>query len=74
MRNGRDSLTAIEMHILALSARGLSTKQIAAEMGRAASTINNHLATIYLKLDVANRTQAVAVALRDSLLPQANAD
>jgi DNA-binding CsgD family transcriptional regulator len=61
MRNGSDQLTRLEIEILQLAASGLSTKLIARQLGKAPSTISNHLGTIYLKLGASNRAHAVAL-------------
>jgi DNA-binding CsgD family transcriptional regulator len=69
MNRYRDELTGREAEILALAARGLSAKLVACELAIATSTVNAHLNTIYLKLRAANRAEAVAIAVRQGLLP-----
>ncbi len=58
------SLTPREMDVLRLAARGLGNKQIAAELGLSARTVQTHLARIFGKLDVGSRTEAVLYGLR----------
>jgi len=53
------SLTPQQHKILLMFADGLLNKQIAAELGVSESTIKSHTSTIFLKLGVSNRTQAV---------------
>ncbi len=55
------SLTPKQYKILLMFADGLLNKQIAYELGLSESTIKSHASTIFLKLGVRNRTQAVIV-------------
>lgn len=55
------SLTPKQHNILLMFADGLLNKQIAYELGLSESTIKSHASTIFLKLGVRNRTQAVIV-------------
>ena len=55
------SLTPQQHKILLMFADGLLNKQIAAELGVSESTVKSHTSTIFLKLGVRNRTQAVFV-------------
>jgi two-component system, NarL family, nitrate/nitrite response regulator NarL len=64
----RPALTARERVVLSLCADGLSTREIATRLGVASATVKTHLQTIYHKLDVPDRTSAVAAALRRGLL------
>ena len=52
-------LTAREFDLLALLEKGLSTKNIAAQLFISQATVKTHLASIYRKLEVSNRTAAV---------------
>ena len=69
-RPGRSAgpLTAREVEVLQLVSQGLSSKMIARQLSIAASTVNYHLATVFNKLSVDTRAQAVAVATQRSLL------
>jgi DNA-binding NarL/FixJ family response regulator len=60
---GRDPLTEREREVMNLLARGLSNPQIADELVITPKTVKNHLSSIYAKLDVSTRTEAVAVWL-----------
>jgi predicted ATPase/DNA-binding CsgD family transcriptional regulator len=61
-------LTAREREILGLMAAGMTNPQIAAQLVIAASTVKTHTLTIYRKLEVANRTQAIVRAQELGLL------
>jgi LuxR family maltose regulon positive regulatory protein len=55
-----EPLTEREQEVLRLLANGISNKEIASRLVVAPSTVKQHLKNIYGKLDVHNRTQAVA--------------
>lgn len=57
-------LTEREEEVLTLLARGTTTAEIAAQLFISQKTVKNHLAAIYDKLDVPDRTQAVVRAAR----------
>lgn len=60
-----ESLTARERELLALLAGGISgTEDLADEMYISRKTIKNHLASIYMKLQVSDRAQAAVEAIR----------
>lgn len=61
-------LTPPEEQILALLAKGSSTKQIASEIGIPLGTAKSRLESMRRKLGVSNRTEAVAEALRRGLI------
>jgi NarL family two-component system response regulator LiaR len=61
-------LTERELSILRLTARGLTNTQMAAECGFSPRTVRGYLGTIFDKLGVANRTEAVAAGLRLGLI------
>jgi DNA-binding NarL/FixJ family response regulator len=63
-----DALTDRELNCLQLLADGRSTKEIAAEMHLAEETVKTHLKSIYKKLAVRDRTEAVAEAFRRGLV------
>jgi DNA-binding NarL/FixJ family response regulator len=58
------SLTPRELDVLCAAARGLGNKQIALELGMSARTVQTHLTSVFAKLGVSSRTEAVLVALR----------
>ena len=61
-------LTDREIEVLALVARGLGNKDVARQIGRSSETVKAHLKSIVTKLGVANRTEAVTVALARGLI------
>jgi two-component system, NarL family, response regulator len=62
------NLSPRELEVLRLIARGLGNKSIAAAMGRSGETIKAHIKSIFAKLDVHDRTEAVTVALARGLI------
>src|SRR6266487_621820 len=64
-----ESLTARELEVLRLLARGMRNKEIAARLFVSERTVNFHLANIYQKLNVSGRTEALSRALEQGLLP-----
>ena len=57
--HGLDRLTPREREILGLLAQGLRYKEIGAQLGISTSTVRAHLHSIYGKLGVESRTEAV---------------
>ena len=63
------ALTARELEVLRLVARGLSNKEIAADLRITTHTVKYHLAAVLEKLDVRSRTEAVSLGVRKGLVP-----
>jgi DNA-binding NarL/FixJ family response regulator len=57
-------LTDRESEVLGLLAKGLANKQIAVALGISEHTVKFHVSSIYTKLNVTNRTEAVREGLR----------
>ncbi|MGO1543290.1 MAG: GAF domain-containing protein [Gulosibacter sp.] len=57
-----DDLTVRERHVLEALRLGASNRGIAAELGISVKTLQNHLTSLYRKLGVASRAQAVEYA------------
>jgi HD-GYP domain-containing protein (c-di-GMP phosphodiesterase class II) len=64
-------LTAREVEVLRLLARGCSTKQIAERLVISPKTAGNHIEHIYVKIAASNRASASLFAVQHGLLPEA---
>ena len=64
----RVELTDRELEVLTYMAKGLSNKEIAAVLHRAEPTIKVHVLHILQKLDAADRTEAVTVAIQRGII------
>jgi DNA-binding NarL/FixJ family response regulator len=64
----RSDLTARELQILELLAQGSTNKQIAGTLNISDNTVRHHVNNIMDKLQVSDRTEAVATALRNGVL------
>jgi HD-GYP domain-containing protein (c-di-GMP phosphodiesterase class II) len=69
-RDGPDGLTAREVEVLRLAARGLSNKDIASRLVISPKTVANHIEHIYAKIDVSSRAMASYYAMQNGLLPE----
>jgi len=65
----RSGLTAREDQVLRLLSDGLPNKDIAAELGITPKSVMHHTCSIYRKLGVRSRLEAVTTATRRGLLP-----
>lgn len=59
---GIASLTEREIEVLKLLATAATNKAIAAALGISENTVENHLTSIYCKLEVSGRVQALVTA------------
>ncbi|MGD0765465.1 MAG: response regulator transcription factor [Dehalococcoidia bacterium] len=57
-----------EIEVLKLAAKGMSNKEIAAELNLSVRTVQSHLGNIFDKLGVSSRTEAVLHALKEGWL------
>jgi DNA-binding NarL/FixJ family response regulator len=64
----RSDLTEREVQVMQFVARGLSNREIASAIGRSDETVKLHLKNIFAKLAVADRTEAVTVAISRGIL------
>lgn len=64
-----EPLSQRELEVLHLIALGRTNQEIAGQLSVAPGTVKAHTASIYRKLDVANRTEAVARARQLGILP-----
>ena len=62
------SLTPREVEVLNLMAQGLGNKEIAWRLGISEHTVKFHIGSIFNKLDVSGRTEAVTVGIRTGLI------
>ncbi len=63
-----DPLTEREAQVLQLLAQGLANKQIASTLGISEHTVKFHISSVYTKLGVASRTEAVRQGVRQGLV------
>jgi DNA-binding NarL/FixJ family response regulator len=61
-------LSPREMEVLKLVAKGLSNKEIAAQLGLVVGTVKIHVANIFSKLSVSDRTQALVTAVKRGII------
>jgi HD-GYP domain-containing protein (c-di-GMP phosphodiesterase class II) len=69
-REGPAGLTAREVEVLRLLARGLSNKEIARRLVITPKTAGNHIEHIYTKTGATNRAGASLFAMQHGLLPE----
>ncbi len=65
---GNTELTARELSVLALLAKGKSNKEIGLSLYISETTVKSHLRNIFPKLNVLSRTEAISEASRRGLL------
>jgi NarL family two-component system response regulator LiaR len=59
-----DQLTERELEVLKLAAKGITNREIARELSLSTRTVQAHLSTIFSKMQVSSRTEAVVRALQ----------
>jgi DNA-binding NarL/FixJ family response regulator len=62
-----DKLTGREEEVLRLMSRGLNNFEIASQLHLSEGTVRNHVSAILTKLEVADRTQAVIIAIQHGI-------
>jgi DNA-binding NarL/FixJ family response regulator len=67
-RESFGGMTARELEVLKLTAQGLANKQVARALGLSDKTVRNHIANIYEKLGIHDRSQALLYAVRKGLI------
>jgi len=72
-REAMAGLTAREVEVLILLARGLSNKQIAERLVITPKTAGNHVEHIYAKIDASSRAATAMFAVQHGLLPEEKA-
>ena len=63
-----DQLTERELGVLKLAAKGITNREIARELALSSRTVQAHLSTIFTKMQVSSRTEAVVRALQKGWL------
>ena len=63
------SLSSREQQVLAMLAQGAANKEIALQLNISERTVKAHVTGIFNKLGVNSRAEAVAIAMRQGLLP-----
>lgn len=64
----REELTHRELEVLKLAAKGISNKDIACKLNLSLHTVKSYLVTIFSKLQVASRTEAVIKSIQASII------
>jgi DNA-binding CsgD family transcriptional regulator len=72
-REALSGLTAREVEVLILLARGMSNRQIAEQLVITPKTAGNHVEHIYAKIDASSRAAAALFAVQHGLLPEERA-
>ena len=62
------NLTPRELEILKFVALGATNAQVATELHISGSTVKNHLCSVFAKMDVSSRSQAIAFAIKRGLI------
>ena len=65
---GLDQLTERELEVLKLAAKGMNNKDIARHLSLSIRTVQAHLSTVFSKMQVGSRTEAVVQALQKGWL------
>ena len=65
---GVEALSEREVEVLKLVAKGAANKEIAAELAITESTVKTHIQTIFQKLGVSDRTEAVTEAIKKGII------
>ncbi len=65
IERAKQQLSARQVQLLVLAARGLTNAEIAAQTGASLTSVGTHLSALYRKLNVKSRGQAIAVALKN---------
>ena len=64
----RTNLTARELEVLNMLARGLTNKQIGRALDISDNTVRNHVNSIIEKLEVSDRTEAATTAIHRGII------
>jgi two-component system, NarL family, response regulator LiaR len=67
-------LSAKELFLLKLAARGMNNKQIAGELNFTENTVKRYLTELFIKMNVSSRTEAVVKGLKDGIISFSDLD
>ncbi|MBN8249805.1 MAG: response regulator transcription factor [Verrucomicrobia bacterium] len=70
LRRKLDRLSAQERRVLAVVSQGKTNKEVAEILSLGSGTVRNYLATVFQKLEVARRAEAVALWVRSESRPE----
>jgi DNA-binding NarL/FixJ family response regulator len=70
-QDGPNRISARELEIITLVARGLENKEIAQHLGIREQTVKNHLGRVMRKVGVRNRQELALFAVKQHLVPVA---
>ena len=68
MRQGVKSLSARELSIIQLAAKGFSNPEVAEMLGISVNSVKTHFRHIFEKMDVSDRTEAVTLAISRGII------
>ncbi|MEJ0014491.1 MAG: response regulator transcription factor [Actinomycetota bacterium] len=68
--SNRFDLTQRELDVIQILQTGWSAKEMGSHLFLSEATVKTHMASIYRKLSVKNRTQAIMVALANHLIAE----
>ena len=68
MRQGVKSLSAREISIIQLAAKGFSNLEVAEMLGISVNSVKTHFRHIFEKMDVSDRTEAVTLAISRGII------
>ena len=68
MRQGVKSLSAREISIIQLAAKGFSSPEVAKMLGISVNSVKTHFRHIFEKMDVSDRTEAVTLAISRGII------
>jgi DNA-binding NarL/FixJ family response regulator len=68
LNNTSEALTPREAEVLSMAANGLKNQEIAKQLFVSKRTVEAHLASIFSKLKVSSRTEAILFALKEGMI------
>ena len=68
MRQGVKSLSARELSIIQLAAKGFSNPEVAEMLGISVNSVKTHFRHIFEKMDVSDRMEAVTLAISRGII------